>query len=342
MKSSKFIHFIGRIQGILPFTNTNWFLENARNKEINGIQKNKLLKITNSIKKADVIFIRNKPESTTDYQAEKIESKVKNYRSQKIIINDIKDFNRIDNKDITFEIWNTNGIKFPEYCVLNHLDIDESIDKINSMLKNKESILLRINNRTGGTAMQKITSHSSKSQLRQSLKKLNLQVLNYQKERALTNLLAVEHINNGNETYTHAYRAHILNNQIISYYVAISKTLVVSMSKLENSDLDEFIKVNSEFTELLKIKSFKEKILNAMSSISNMGAVDFLVVNNEPIFLEINPMWKGNFFEYKFGDNKVLLDWFYNKPELENKIPNVFKFKDPVQYWKNFYTKLLG
>ena len=78
-----------------------------------------------------------------------------------------------------------------------------------------------------------------------------------------------------------------------------------------------------------------------MSSISNMGAVDFLVVNNEPIFLEINPMWKGNFFEYKFGDNKVLLDWFYNKPELENKIPNVFKFKDPVQYWENFYTKLL-
>jgi hypothetical protein len=210
------------------------------------------------------------------------------------------------------------------------------------MLKYKESVLLRINNRTGGTAMQKITTHYSKDQIYESLKKLNVKVLNYKKHRTLTNLLVVEHINNGNATYTHAYRAHILNNQIISYYVAISKTLVVSMSKLESSDLNEFIKVNSEFTDLLKIKSFKDKILNAMSSISNMGAVDFLVVNNEPIFLEINPMWKGNFFEYKFGNNKVLLDWFYNKPELENKIPNVFKFKNPIQYWENFYTKLLG
>jgi hypothetical protein len=86
MKSIKYIHFIARIQGILPFSNTPWFLENARYKEINGIQKNKSLKITNSIKKTDVIFIRNKPESTTDYQAEKIESIVKNYRSKKLLL----------------------------------------------------------------------------------------------------------------------------------------------------------------------------------------------------------------------------------------------------------------
>ena len=85
---------------------------------------------------------------------------------------------------------------------------------------------------------------------------------------------------------------------------------------------------------------FRKIIIKAMQSITNMGAVDFLLVNDEPIFLEINPIWKGNFFEKNFGNNKILLDWFYNKPDLEKVIPNVFQFKSPIQYWKNFYTIL--
>ena len=71
-----------------------------------------------------------------------------------------------------------------------------------------------------------------------------------------------------------------------------------------------------------------------------MGAIDFLLIDDEPIFLEINSMWFGNFFEKKFGNNSILLDWFYNKPELENIIPNIFEFKFSVQYWERFYNLL--
>ena len=114
------------------------------------------------------------------------------------------------------------------------------------------------------------------------------------------------------------------------------------MSKLEDGDLNEFIRINSKFAEVLNNDSFKKKILKAMSSITNMGAVDFLLVDDKPIFLEINPMWKGNFFEKNFGDNKILLEWFYKKPELEKIIPNVFQFKYPIKYWGNFYTTLIN
>jgi hypothetical protein len=226
--------------------------------------------------------------------------------------------------------------------VLNPLNIDESIEQITTMLSTKESILLRINNRTGGTAMKKIKPHFDKQNIIQQLEKLSIKVMDYRETRALTNLIAVEHIKNGNENYTHAFRAHILNDEIISFYVAISKSLVVSMTKLEDGDLNEFIRINSKFAELLNDDSFKKKILNAMSSITNMGAVDFLLVDDEPIFLEINPMWKGNFFEKDFGDNQTLLDWFYKKPELEKIIPNVFQFKNPIEYWGNFYTTLIN
>ena len=43
-----------------------------------------------------------------------------------------------------------------------------------------------------------------------------------------------------------------------------------------------------------------------------------------------------------FGDNKILLDWFYKKPELEEIISNVFQFKNPIKYWENFYTTLIN
>ena len=342
MESNTNIHFVGRKQGLYPLTNSKWFLENSRYGELTGLRKVPNLEIVNSIKKTDIIFIRNKPESTTDQKVQEINSIIKDYRADKLVINDIKDFNNVDNKDITFTIWKNNNISCPDYCVLNPLNLDESIEQINTMLSTKESILLRINNRTGGAAMKKIKSNFDNYKIIQQLEKLSAKVINYRETRALTNLIAVEHINNGNGNYTHAFRAHILNDEIISFYVAISKSLVVSMTKLEDGDLNEFIRINSKFAELLNNDSFKKKILKAMKSITNMGAVDFLLVDDEPIFLEINPMWKGNFFEKNFGDNKILLDWFYKKPELEEIISNVFQFKNPIKYWENFYTTLIN
>ena len=265
---------------------------------------------------------------------------MKNVRSDKLVINDVTNFSSIDNKDITFDIWGKNNVKYPDFCLLYPNDIQKSIEKIIEMLSTKESILLRINNRTGGTSMIKIDQTTSQDTMIAKLDSLISKTLDYQKTRPQTNIMAVEHINNGSEKYNHSFRAHVLVNEVVSYYVGISKNLVVSMSDLECDDLDEFVHTNTKLIQLMKDETFRGKIINAVTSITNMGAIDFLLIDNEPIFLEINPIWKGNFFEKNFGNNAILLDWFYNKPELETIIPNIFKFKSPVQYWEKFYTLL--
>ena len=294
----------------------------------------------NSITKADIIFLRNKPESTTDNQLRKIDSILKNFRSDKLVINDVTNFYSIDNKDVTFNIWDNNNVRHPDFCLLYPNHIQKSIEKIIEMLSTKESILLRINNRTGGTSMIKIDQTTSQDTMIAKLDSLISKTLDYQKTRPQTNIMAVEHINNGSEKYNHSFRAHVLVNEVVSYYVGISKNLVVSMSDLECDDLDEFVRANTKLIQLMKDEKFKKKIINAVTSITNIGAIDFLLIDNEPIFLEINPVWKGNFFEKNFGNNSILLDWFYNKPELAKIIPNIFEFKSPVQYWENFYTLL--
>ena len=62
MTTPAYIHFIGRRQGIIPYSNTNWFLEHSRNQELASIRNIPNIKIVNSKKKADIIFVRNKPE----------------------------------------------------------------------------------------------------------------------------------------------------------------------------------------------------------------------------------------------------------------------------------------
>jgi len=307
---------------------------------LSGINKIKNLHIVNSIKKSDIIFLRNKPESTTNSQLRKIDSLLENVRSDKLVINDVKNFFYIDNKDLTFDVWGKNNVKYPYFCLLYPNNIQKSIEKVIQMLSIKESILLRINNRTGGTSMIKIDQTTPQDIMITKLDSLINKTLHYQKKRPQTNIMAVEHINNGTKKYNYSFRVHVLVNEIVSYYVGISKKLVVSMSNLECDDLDEFVHANIILIQLMENAKFKQKIIRAVTSITNMGAIDFLLIDNEPIFLEINPIWKGNFFEKNFGNNSILLDWFYNKPELEKIIPNIFEFKSPIQYWEKFYLSL--
>ena len=126
----KNIYFLGRRQGIYPFSNTKLLLENSRNGELSGINKIKNLHIVNSITKADIVFLRNKPESTTENQLRKIDSILKNVRSEKLIINDVANFYSIDNKDVTFDIWEKSNLKYPDYCLLYPNDIQKSLEKI--------------------------------------------------------------------------------------------------------------------------------------------------------------------------------------------------------------------
>ena len=252
----------------------------------------------------------------------------------------MKNFLYIDNKDLTFDIWGKNNVKYPYFCLLYPNNIQKSIEKIVQMLSIKESILLRINNRTGGTSMIKIDQTTPQDIMITKLDSLINKTLHYQKKRPQTNIMAVEHINNGTKKYNYSFRVHVLVNEIVSYYVGISKKLVVSMSDLECDDLDEFVHANIILIQLMEDAKFRQKIIRAVTSITNMGAIDFLLIDNEPIFLEINPIWKGNFFEKNFGNNAILLDWFYKKPELKKIIPNIFEFKSPIQYWEKFYLSL--
>ena len=44
-----------------------------------------------------------------------------------------------------------------------------------------------------------------------------------------------------------------------------------------------------------KISMLEPEILKAVASLGcNLGAIEFFIENNKPIFIELNPMWGGH------------------------------------------------
>ena len=176
MKKSK-IYFIGRKQG---FGKRRWrlsHLENRRQNEAEGlIEASNSIVQTRFISSADSIWVRVRPEFTTDKEVERINTRLEPYRQKKIIINDVASFYNYDSKDRTFEIWKKEGIQCPDYLSISPQDADKDIDstvsKIKKFIDKHEKVFLRTNNETAANGMFLLDPETSKENIIEKLQEL--------------------------------------------------------------------------------------------------------------------------------------------------------------------------
>ena len=87
-----------------------------------------------------------------------------------------------------------------------------------------------------------------------------------------------------------------------------------------------------------KISKIESKILLSAKVLGcNVGAVEFFLINDEPVFLEFNPMWGGNASKLGFGPKKFRNHLKKNRSSLESRIPNIYQFTDYQLYYKSLY-----
>ena len=70
---------------------------------------------------------------------------------------------------------------------------------------------------------------------------------------------------------------------------------------------------------------------------NNLGAIEFFINNNEIIFLELNPMWAGNY--NCFGEIQGRL--LEQEKVLSNEIPMIYNWLNKKKYYKKMYEHLL-
>ena len=335
MKDIK-IYFLGRTQGYSIHKYFPSKIENRRRYEKDGFYSVDGIKRTLFKSKADILFFRNKPEKTTDKIIYSLSNEINNINKQ-LIINDIRSFNNYDSKDRSFNIWKKNKLQCPEYIAFDYESIIKNkvfvINRIKSFISKHNKIILRTNNETGSQGLYVIDNLLD---IESILNKLLIRLDILYKIKKDSKIMCVEFIDaTDNIGYQDLYRAHVLFDQIICYYVSTSKRNILYNSIMEENDINRFLTINENFKNILPM--IKGDIIKAVSSLgNNIGAIEFLLINNKPCFIELNPMWGGHASRSGFGNEKMMKHLIINKKILQNKVNNIYQWLD----YKNFYSNL--
>ncbi len=336
------IYFIGRKQGVGLRRYRLSHLENRRRFEPEGLKDAKSkIRQTRFIQNADVIWVRVRPEHTNDKQRYLIEKRLKNVRGKKSIINDISIFDNYDCKDIAFGIWKKHGILCPDYLAIDpddaRNDLGQIMRRLSKFLSKYKKIFLRTNNETASLGMHTLTTSSTKDEIKNSLVSLIDRCKKHQSERRSTKLMIVEFSEKHRENqYADLYRVHVLFGKIISYYAVTNRKDIFHNIDMSMKEIDRFIMLNEQLPN--KISMLEPEILKAVASLGcNLGAIEFFIENNKPVFIELNPMWGGHASINGFGDDQMRSYLNDNRGTLEKRIPNIYNFMDYRSYYKRLY-----
>ena len=127
--------------------------------------------------------------------------------------------------------------------------------------------------------------------------------------------------------------------KIISFYAVTSKKDIFHNIDMASDDLERFIMLNENLPD--KISSLKSKLIKAVESVGcNLGAIEFFLKNNEPVFLELNPMWGGHASMIGFGNTKVQNYLDTHKKALKERIPNIYAWLNYPDYYKALFEQI--
>ena len=344
MKKSK-IYFIGRKQG---FGKRRWrlsHLENRRYKESEGLKEaSHCIMQTRFISQADSIWVRVRPEFTTDKEVIRINQRLEPYRKEKTIINDTSSFYNYDSKDRTFGIWEKEKIPCPKFLPISPIDADNDIDstitRIKEFIDENGKVFLRTNNETAANGMSLCDRNTSKKEIKEKLQTLINRCKSFLQQRKDTRIVLVQFIKpQTDQNFNDLYRVHILLGKVLSYYVVTADLDVFHNCDMDLNSLNRFIELNTSISEVVEMhKETNIKVSEVLGC--NLGAIEFFIRDGKTIFLEFNPMWGGQASKIGFGNSKFQSYLLENKKDLSEKIPNVYFFLNYKSYYKDLFKNI--
>lgn len=334
----KTIGFIGRKQ------NSHWLkplrdqfqggMERERLREMAGLQNAKLS--VSELSDADIVMIRLNPERVNRATLKRVQKAQEKCASSAVILNSAQHFHRYAEKSQCFKTWQENGLATPEYRVLDLRQSTHSLAaNIAEQLKTIKLLYVRTSNEDSGKGIFTLTDRASQDDIQKTIKSLKKRaVLNKVSE---SKLLCVAAVNNIDENgVAHIYRAHVCCGKLLGGYALVGTDTVIHAKDLRLKDWSEFVTHNERLSTLLTTPEHQQTILRAARVLgSDIGAVEFFYIDNQLVFLELNPMWGGI---HKLGDEPFMnqLQSTQNQPELAN----VKHWIHPETFYTQMYTQI--
>ena len=331
------LFFIGRKHGVIPFRARPWKLERQRQDELGGFNAARELTRTYSPGDADVIFVRNSQDYTGPTDVENIEKRIGRFRTEKLILNDIKYFQQYNSKDITFSIWKKNGLSIPAFKTLDVNDSEHAItEEVLNFLSEFPCTILRTTNDESGLGMFFLHQEMSREQVTGKVKECLACISKNKERKPDSRIMAVEYIGDSrSDEYQYLCRAYCVGDQIVCTRCISGKQNNVHAKSMCAEDFGEFVTVNETLTPQFYEEPFRSQILKAVDCLGpGMTAIDFIYRDGTIYFLEINPMWGGG---SKYGDEAFMSLLKKNQPNLEQRIPDIYKLLDGNAFYQSFY-----
>lgn len=285
---------------------------------------------TFEIDKADTIYTRPVAELVTDERRKYIQNFLAQHEDKKIV-NHIDRFLDHDSKDRSFAIWRANGIQCPHHRICsNEKDLKDFIAKYGAAL-------LKINNGAEGKHTYYVNEkHVNNATLK--LNKLLLVVRGQKRERSDSKILLVEFIGSANGNHCQC-RSFVVGNKVICSYALGMQTFA---GRAFQKDFKQFVQQNVVLENLLEKPGTESEITRAVSLLGcDTGAVDYIIVDNQIFFLEVNAFWGMGRSTFPFVPSWVE-EMQSSIETLRLKIPHACARFDIEWFWKEFYVSLAG
>ncbi|HDR03656.1 MAG TPA: hypothetical protein ENN84_00205 [Candidatus Marinimicrobia bacterium] len=333
--SAKTIFFLGRYMGRFPLIERFGYKENFRKQEKLAFENTSGLKQVFSPMQADIIFFRNKPEGTSKADIRRMEKPLSKAKPDALIINSILAFDSYDQKDLSFAAWRKAGLQTPDFIVLSP-DENLAMAELTAFREKYAQVILRTNNEIGGKGMQMLSAVDSDETVHQKLAEQSQRIKVLQKKGGSSSLMAVEFTDTADaKGYRATYRAHVACGKILCYYGVCSPKPFIHSRDMLPKDYDQFVEVNRQFHLQMQEKRWDLEIIQAVESLGcQVGAVDFLLKNDLPVFLGINTMWG---FRHKMGSDALWKLIEKDRWKLEIIIPTVYAWYYPLGTYHRMY-----
>lgn len=312
-------------------------LERARLNEQQALIENKALTIVDNPQQADFVQIRLNPEQTSRSTLKKIRYLLNRIPTNVRIFNHPDTFHLCAEKHLTYQAWQDAELNTLKYDIWSFwIPAKEQIKKIRLFMQGSPAYF-RTHNEDSGKGIIYLTGQETDEQLKTIIYRLRWRCITNRVSRSQA--LITAEVDNRINHCGQVFRVHWVNGKIIGGYALVGKDKIIHASDVRFEDLNEFVAANKVLYQWMHDPYWLSLWTKAMKTLSlDFGALEFFCVNNQPVFLEANPMWGGH---HRFG-NAELTEWLKNSTseELKTQIPNIFQWLDSNGFYQKYWRAL--
>jgi hypothetical protein len=132
----------------------------------------------------------------------------------------------------------------------------------------------------------------------------------------------------------------MVGGEVIGGYALVGRGRIIHAFDATLADRDAFVAANERFAGWLVDARWQELWRRAMAAVRlDFGALEFFCVDDEPVFLEVNPMWGGR---HRFGPE--LTRWLIDEApdDLRRRIAHVFSWLAPFTFYERYWRAIAG